>query len=135
MNTKRFIIASIVIFIVYEILDLIEHGLILGSTYMSITGTWRTDMNPVMWIMYITALAFSFLFVYIFTKGYEGRGIAEGIRYGLLIGLLMVGTGIFNQYVVYPIPLTLILQWFIYGMIRFIIYGIIAAAIYKPVKR
>jgi hypothetical protein len=135
MNTKRFIIASIVIFIAVEILDLVEHGLILGSSYMSLTGIWRTDMNSVMWIMYVTALAFSFLFVYIFIKGYEGKGIAEGIRFGLLVGLLMAGIDIANQYVVYPIPSMLAIQWFVFGMIRFVIYGILAAAIYKPAKK
>jgi hypothetical protein len=135
MNTKRFIIASIVIFVIYEILDFIEHGLILGSSYMSLTGIWRTDINSVMWIMVVTALVFSFLFVYIFTKGYEGKGILEGIRYGLLIGLLMVVIDIFNQYVIYPIPFILVLQWIIYGLVRFVIYGIVAAAIYKPVKK
>ena len=135
MNTKRFIIASILIFIAVEILDLVEHGLILGNTYQSLMGIWRTDMNSVMWIMYVTALAFSLLFVYIFIKGYEGKGIAEGIRYGLLVGLLMAGIDIANQYVVYPIPLMLAIQWFVYGMVRFVIYGIIAAAIYKPAKK
>ncbi len=135
MNTKRFIIASIVIFIAVEILDFVEHGLILRNAYGALMGIWRTDMNSVMWIMYVTALAFSFLFVFIFIKGYEGKGIAEGIRFGLLIGFLMIGVGIFNQYVVYPIPFNLAIQWFIYDMIRFVIYGIIASAIYKPAKK
>jgi hypothetical protein len=35
MNQKKFWIAFIVIFIVYEITNLVIHGLILGSTYMS----------------------------------------------------------------------------------------------------
>jgi hypothetical protein len=135
MNTKRFIIASIVIFIAVEILDFVEHGLILRNAYGALMGIWRTDMNSVMWIMYVTSLAFSFLFVFIFIKGYEGKGIAEGIRFGLLIGFLMIGVGIFNQYVVYPIPFNLAIQWFIYDMIRFVIYGIIASAIYKPAKK
>jgi len=82
--------------------------------------------------MYITAFVFSFLFIYIFTKGYEGKGVAEGIRYGLIIGLLMLVVGMFNQYAVYPIPLNLTIQWFIYGLIQFIIVGIVAALIYRP---
>jgi len=39
--------------------------------------------------------------------------------------------GTFNGYVLYPIPLGLILQWFFYGMIQFIIIGIVAASVYK----
>ncbi len=135
MNKKRLIIASIVIFIAVQIFDFIEHSLILRGAYQSTMGIWRADMNSVMWIMYVTALAFSFLFVYIFIKGYEGKGIFEGIRFGLLIGLFMTGINIFGQYVIYPIPFNLAIQWFIYGMIRFVIYGIIAAVIYRPIKK
>lgn len=85
-----------------------------------------------MWIMYITSFIFAVLFVYIFTKGYENAGIAEGVRYGLIVGLLMNVVGMFNQYAIYPVPFNLVLQWFVYGMIQFIIYGIVAALIYKP---
>jgi hypothetical protein len=135
MNKKRLIIAGIVIFIAVQFFDFIEHGLILREAYQATMNIWRMDMNSVMWIMYVTALIFSFLFVYIFIKGYEGKGIVEGIRYGLLIGLLMTGINIFCQYVIYPIPFNLAIQWFIYDMIRFVIYGIIVSAIYKPVKK
>jgi hypothetical protein len=132
MNWKKFFLAAISVFITYEILDWIIHSLILGSKYMEIQHLWRPDMMDKMWIMYVTAFIFSFLFIFIFTKGYEGKGVAEGARYGLYIGLLMNIVGIFNQYAMYPIPLGLTLQWFFYGMIQFIIIGIVAASVYKP---
>jgi uncharacterized PurR-regulated membrane protein YhhQ (DUF165 family) len=131
MNIKRLIVASIAVFILFQVLDFIIHGVILRSTYETLKDVWRPDMMAKMWIMYIVSFIFSFLFVYVFTKGYEGRGIAEGIRYGILIGLL-VNICVFYQYVVYPVPFSLALQWFIYGMIEFILCGIVAALIYKP---
>jgi hypothetical protein len=91
-------------------------------------------MMSLVWITYVTALIFSFLFVYIFSRGYEGRGISEGIRFGLLIGLLMNVVGMFNQYAVLPIPFKLTLQWFVYGVIQIMICGIVASALYKPSK-
>jgi len=132
MNRKRFILASIVVFVVYEITNWIVHSLILSGVYQRLQSLWRPDMMDKMWIMYVTAFIFSFLFVYIFTKGYEGKGVAEGFRYGLYIGLLMNIVGMFNQYAVYPVPLSLTIQWFIYGMIQFIIIGIVTALIYRP---
>ncbi|MCK4322464.1 hypothetical protein KAX08_08130 [candidate division WOR-3 bacterium] len=132
MNGKRFILASIVVFVVYEITNWIVHSLILSGVYQRLQSLWRPDMMDKMWIMYVTAFIFSFLFVYIFTKGYEGKGVAEGFRYGLYIGLLMNIAGIFNQYAIYPVPLSLTIQWFIYGMIQFIIIGIVTALIYRP---
>ena len=134
MNVKRFVSAVIVVFIAFQIFDYIIHGIILAPAYQKLESIWRPEMMSKMWIMYITSLILSLLFVYIFTKGYEARGIGEGIRYGLLIGLLMNVVGVFNQYVVYPIPFALAIQWFIYGTIEFVICGIIAALIYKPKK-
>ena len=134
MNIKRFIGASIAVFFAFQIVDSIIHIFILSPVYDTLKDLWRPDMMDKMWIMYSTSLVFSFLFVYIFTKGYEGKGIAEGIRYGLLIGLLMNVVGIFNQYVVYPIPFSLAIQWFIFGMIEFVIIGIVTSLIYKPNK-
>lgn len=134
MNTKKFILASIGVFFTFEILDLIVHSILLSNTYEQLNHIWRPDMDSKMWIMFVTALIFSFLFVYIFTKGYEGKGIVEGIKYGLIIGLLMLIVGLFNQYAVYPLPFILIIQWFVFGLMEFIACGIIAALIYKIEK-
>jgi hypothetical protein len=122
------------VFVAYEVVNNIIHMLILSGVYETMMDVWRTDMMQKLWIMYVTALIFSFLFVYIFSKGYEGKGIAEGIRYGLIIGLLMNIVGMFNQYAAYPISLSLTVQWFIYGVIQIIICGIVTAALYKPSK-
>jgi hypothetical protein len=40
--------------------------------------------------------------------------------------------GMFGQYVMYPIPFSLSVQWFVFGMIEFAVAGIVAAAIYRP---
>jgi hypothetical protein len=134
MNVKRFIIAIIGVFIMYQVLNFFIHGPILGSKYMDFPDVWRADMMSKMWIMYITNLVMSILFVYIFIKGYEGKGIAEGIRFGFIIGLLMSGIGAFNQFVIYPVPLEFAIQWLLYGTLQFMICGIVTALIYKPLN-
>ncbi len=134
MNTKRFIGAIIAVFAVNQILDYIIHGAILGKTYEALANVWRPDMDSKMWVMTVSSIIFATLFVYIFTKGYENKGIGEGLRYGIMIGLLMNVVGMLSQYAVYPVPFTLVLQWFVYGMIQFSIYGIVTALIYKPAE-
>jgi len=131
MNAKRFILAAIVVFVVMQATDYLIHNLILSSTYESLTGVWREEMMSKMWIMTLTSLFLSFMFVFIFTKGYEGKGVGEGVRFGLIIGLLMNVVGMLNQYVVYPVPFSLTIQWFIFGMIQFVIAGVVASLIYK----
>ena len=132
MNIKKFIISVIAVFLCFQVLDILIHWVILGPTYQEHKDLWRPDMMSTMWIMYITSFILSILFVYIFVKGYEGKGIAEGIRYGIIIGILFNGVGAFNQYAVYPISFSLAVKWFIYGTIEFIICGIIVSAIYRP---
>lgn len=76
MNTKKFLLASLAVFITLLILDFVIHNLLLVSVYESIQEVFRPEMMDKMWIMYLTGAIFSLLFVYIFTKGYEGKGIA-----------------------------------------------------------
>ncbi len=89
MNRRRFIISAAIVFIVVEILDYIIHQIILQSTYMVLRSVLRpeAEMQSKRWIVFVTALIWPFLFVYIYTKGYEGREVVEGKRYGLWIGL------------------------------------------------
>ena len=134
MNVKRFIIASLAVFAGFEIMDAIVHGGILAKTYQSLNNVWRPDMMSKMWIFHLGSILLAFLFTYIFIRGYENKGIAEGVRYGIIIGLFANIPYGFYSYAMYPLPLSLCVQWFIYGMIEFIICGLIAAAIYKPVK-
>ncbi|MFC1500879.1 hypothetical protein ACFL58_00300 [Elusimicrobiota bacterium] len=134
VDYKKLVIAAVAVFFVYEFVDFTVHSLILAPTYMKMQNIWRADMMQKMWIMYITALVFSFTFVYIFAKGYEGKGIIEGVRFGAIISLLMLLPGIFNQYVIYPVSYKLALTWFVFGVAQFVICGIVASLIYKPKK-
>ena len=132
MDTKRFLLASLAVFVTLQILDFVIHNLILGSTYEAIQGVFRPDMADKMWVISLMGLVLSFQFVYIFTKGYEGKGIMEGLKYGLLIGLVIHFVGAFNQFAVYPLPYGLIWKWIIWGTIQLMIAGAVAALIYKP---
>ena len=133
MNTKKFILASIVVFIVYEILNYVIHSFILGNAYMATASLWRPmeEMNSMMWIMWLGDLVKAFVFVYIFTKGIEGKGWAEGLRYGFWIGLYVSIGMAFGTYATSPIPFSIAIQWLIFGIIQLMICGIGAALVYK----
>ena len=76
MNRRRFIISAAIVFIVVEILDYIIHQIILQSTYMVLRSVLRpeAEMQSKRWIVFVTALIWPFLFVYIYTKGMrEGK--------------------------------------------------------------
>lgn len=135
MNWKKLSISLIVVFIVHEILNFIIHVLILGATYQAMAGTWRPDMEQWMWVMYIGDLIFAFFFVFIFAKGYEGKGIIEGVRFGLLISGLVIVPGMLAQFSAYNVTFALTVYWIVFGIFQLIIDGIVASLIYKPLQK
>lgn len=136
MNTKKLLTTFVGVYIVNMVLNFIIHGGILESTYSSpeMSGLMRpeNEMAANTWIHFVSGLFVSFFFVFIFSKGYENKGIIEGVRYGLYIGLMMSVPMAYDSYAVYPIPYSLALQWFLYGVVQYIILGVVAALLYKP---
>lgn len=131
MNKKLWT-GFIVVFIGMAVVEFVIHGLILSSTYESepLKSIWRADMQSKMWVFYVVYLIMSYFFTLIFSKGYEGKGIGEGVRFGFYMGLLMATPMAYASYVTYPIPYSLALQWFIFGIIEYVILGILVAMVY-----
>ena len=127
---KKVLIGFIVVFITMEVMSFIVDFLILGSTYQSLQPLWRPDMQSKLWIYQILMVVGAFFFTFIFSKGYEGGGIPEGARYGLYIGIWMSIGMAYGTYAMIAIPYSLALQWFVYGIIQNVIYGILLALVF-----
>ncbi len=131
---KKVLIGFVVVFVLLEVLDMIVHGLILGPTYATLQNVWRPDMMEKMWILHIVKVVVAFMFAFIFSKGYEGKGILEGVRYGLYVGLMLSIGYAYGSYASFPIPYSIALQWFISALIEYILSGVALAWIFgrKP---
>jgi hypothetical protein len=132
MNLKRYVAASLAVFVVSLALNYLIHGVILKSTYASVSALWRPDMQSKMWIEWMNGFLTSFLFTYIFARGYEAKGIMEGARFGLIVGLFVSIPMAYGTYVIIAIPYYLALQWFLYGTAISILLGVTAALVYQP---
>jgi len=132
MNVKRFVSASLAVYVASLALGFLIHGVILKPTYDSLASIWRPNMNSLMWIVWVNGLITSVIFTYIFAKGYEGKGIIEGARFGAIMGVFISVPMAYGTYMMIPIPYTLAFQWFLYGTAQTILLGITAAAVYKP---
>jgi hypothetical protein len=131
---KKVLIGAVVVFVILEVLDIIIHGVILGSVYATMQNVWRPDMMDKMWVLHIVKIVVSFFFALIFSKGYEGKGVIEGVRYGLYVGLMM-GIGMaYGTYAMIAIPYSLALQWFIFAVFEYIIAGIGLSLVYGKRK-
>jgi hypothetical protein len=135
MNWKKFSITFVVLYILGGILNYIVHNVLLSDTYQAITGIWRTDMDKYMWVQMVTALFLTFFFIYIFAKGREGKGWMEGLRYGLVIWAFLAIPSIYGQFMVYPLPYSLILKWLFADLVIMIIYGITVSFLYNPEEK
>jgi hypothetical protein len=128
--TKKILLGFVVTFLAMEVLSFLVDSVLLGSTYQSLQNLWRPDMQSKMWIFHVVMLFQAFFFSFIFSKGFEGKGIGEGVRYGLYIGIWMSVGMAYGTYAMIAIPYSLALQWFIYGIIEYIIYGVLLALVF-----
>jgi hypothetical protein len=89
MSFKKWLWASLVVWVLCFILDWIINGWILMGYYESTAQYWlgESEMMGRLWAMILGQLLFALLFCAIYTKGIREGGLGEGIRYGLWIGL------------------------------------------------
>jgi len=128
---KRIILAVVMVFIAWSILDFILHGLLLRSTYDATANLWRPMDQMNMPLMYFVTLVFTACFVLIYGLLIGQKSLVSGIQFGALFGL---ATGIsmgFGSYTYMPIPSTLALSWFVGSWIEAIAAGAIVGAIVK----
>lgn len=133
MNTRRFFLAFLATYVVYQATGFLIHGLWLDPVYVSLADVFRPreQMDTMMWMMSVSSAVMVGAFCYIFTRGYENRGIGEGVRFGVIMGLFFIVVQAFDAYVVYPLPMSLAVKWFAAGMAQFIVMGIVVSLIYK----
>jgi uncharacterized PurR-regulated membrane protein YhhQ (DUF165 family) len=132
MNWKRFWVASLVTYVVVQAMDFVVNEVFMKSANESLKSLWRPDMTSRMWVMYVVGVLVALLFTYIFIKGREGKGIAEGVRYGIIIWLFVSVPMSVGMWVLLPIPFMMIIRWMLFGLLEMLISGILVAVIYKP---
>ena len=132
MNWKRFLVASLVTYVVVQAMDFVINEVFMKSANESLKSLWRPDMMSRIWVMYAFGAVVALLFTYIFVKGREGKGISEGVRYGIIIWLFVGVPMSLSMWVLLPIPFRIIFQGMLFSLLEMLIAGILVAVIYKP---
>lgn len=136
MNWKKLWLAVVLVFVAYFATNMLIHTVILGGTYMKpdIQNAMRpeAEMHRFFWVRIVTMAVFAFFFTFIFAKGYERKGIMEGVRFGVYITLFYFFVTCFDQFIIYPIPYFVVWYWIAAGLVQAVIMGIIVALVYKP---
>ena len=130
MNRKLWL-GALAVFIVLEILMFLVDGVILSGAYRAIAHEFRPDMSSKMWMFHVMNVVTAFFFTFIFSKGYEKKGIMEGVRYGFYIGVWMsVGMALGTDAMI-TLGRSLTTHLLVYGVIEYMIAGVVVAMVFE----
>ncbi|HSC27732.1 MAG TPA: hypothetical protein VLD67_10690 [Vicinamibacterales bacterium] len=135
MNFPRLGLAALAGWVVYLGVSFLVHGVLLTDVYSAHAAVMRPEAEQ----MEILPFGFGFglvgffAFAYTYAKGYEGgSGMQEGLRFGVIMGMLICCFAIISEYMLWPASPTLLSVWLIDYIVEFTIYGMVVGLVYKP---
>lgn len=128
---KKTLIATVVVFLVWDVLDFLMHGMVLHDAYASSPALWRPQAEMKMSLLYLTVLAKALCFCTIYAKWIQPRSVQTGLLFGLWFGVAMgIGMG-YGTYSVQPIPGGMALTWFLGTAVEGAVAGWLAALLIR----
>ena len=133
MNTKKLVLTIVVVFIVANLTGFLIHAVLLGPDYMSIKEHYRPEGSEKMLFINLAYLAFAVGSVLAYAKGVENKPwMGQGIRFGLLLWLILTIPSFLIAYAVQPVPTMLMVKQVLFEGVDKILLGVITAALYRP---
>jgi hypothetical protein len=134
VNFGRVAAAAVVAWIVSLALSPLVNNVLLADLYARHAAVFRpqAEMNLVLGLG--ASLVGFFVFAYAYAKGYEGGGGAvEGLRFGVVVGLLLACFAVVWNYVVLPVSGSLAVAWVVDTLVEMALYGVVVGLVYKPI--
>ncbi len=131
---KKFILAWLVLFVIWMIGSFLVHGLLLGSTYETMTTVYRSieDQQRLFPIMLFAHVMLAGGFVWIYRRGREDKAwLAQGLRFGLVIALFAVIPTYLIYYSVQSMSSNLLLGQIAGDTILSLVLGSVVAFLYR----
>ncbi len=134
-DKKRCLISVLAVAVVYLGLDMLVWHVILGNQLTANASLWRPmpDIQSKMWVAYLGYVFFAGLFTCIYKQGYDCGKCAktQGIRYGLLMGLIVWVAGTMLQYPFANMTDGLYLGSTLCGVVEYMILGLVVGLLHK----
>ena len=127
--TKRILLASILILVVWIVADLLLHNHFLAPLYRQDASLWRplNQMNIPLTFIVRLALIGTFMATYVWLV--RPRTLGTGIAFGALTGLALGVSVGFGTYIHSPIPLAMAWAWFFAAIVKTVAAGVIAGLV------
>jgi len=138
MNYARLGLAAVAATIGDGVYGYVVYGHIIGSEFAKYPSIYRSgESQPAFLPLMFVGLLFAMLIAsYLYAKGYEGgNGMQEGMRFGVLIGLLMVGYAANVNYAQMNIGKRMAAYYALASLVEWVVVGIVIGSIYRPASR
>ena|SRR5437763_759806 len=132
---KQYIIAWIVVFVVWFCGSYVVHGVLLHGDYTKLQGLFRPEAEAQQyfpWLIFAHVLLSGAL-VWIYARGVEAKPwFAQGIRFGVAVALLTIVPTYLIYYVVQPMPGVTVAKQVVFDGILTLILACVTAFLYRP---
>jgi len=131
MNRVRFILTILVIFVLANFTGFFIHAIWLKQDYMPVANLYRPmGQEKMLWII-LAYLSFAVGSVWVYAQGVEDKPwLGQGIRFGILMFLILTIPSFFIAYAVQPVPGILMVKQVLSELIDKIFLGIVTALVY-----
>src|SRR5262249_24309693 len=131
----RLALAAVAAWVVDGVYGYIVYGSVLASEFSRYPGVYRQpgSAEAYMPFIFLGTIVAMFVAAYIYAKGYEGGScMQEGMRFGVLVGLLVFGYVGILDYGVLNIGRRMAGSLAVAGLVEWTVAGIVIGAVYKP---
>jgi len=138
MNYVRLALAAVVATVVDGIYGFLVYGNILSGEFARYPAIYRSSETQTQFLpLMFAGILFAMLVAsYLYAKGYEGgNGLQEGMRFGVLIGLVMVGYVAGVNYAIMNIGRRMAAAYALAGLVEWVVVGMVIGFIYHPVAK
>ncbi len=130
MNVGRLIIATAAITLFALLWNGMVHMVILREANMALDGITRPAAERSFPLSLLLTAGIALLFVASYASFVRSGGLRAAISYGAFFAVLAGLLVDLDQFLMYPVPGTLALSWFLFGFAEFCIYGVLAWWLY-----
>jgi hypothetical protein len=136
MNKVRLILTIIVIFVLANFGGFFIHAIWLKQDYMPIASHYRPEGQEKMAFIVLGYLSFAIGSVLVYVRGIEDKPLlGQGLRFGLLMFLVLTVPSFFIAYAVQPVPAVLMSKQVLSELVHKILLGIVTAFLYGKGQR
>jgi hypothetical protein len=138
LNVSRIALAAVAATIVDALYGFIVYGNLLSSQFLVFPGVYRSMDTQGSYMPYLFCGVFLAMLAgsVIYAKGYEGgSGVAEGGRFGALMGVVGIGYAVIVNYAVTNIGRRITAYLAVAALVEWIIAGMVIGLVYKPAPK